>query len=119
MGSRKDFIKKTAIGAGGLALGMSAKSYGNILGSNDRIRVAFMGCGRRVGAYYESLSEPYNTELAYICDVKKSQRDKVVEDLKNTLSFTPEFTYDIREVWDDHEEGAFFNVSLNQCYSPG
>src|SRR5690625_264707 len=119
MGSRKDFIKKTAIGAGGLALGMSAKSYGNILGSNDRIRVAFMGCGRRVGAYYESLSEPYNTELAYICDVKKSQRDKVVEDLKDKLSYTPELTDDIREVLDDQEVDAIFNATPDHWHAPG
>ena len=28
MGSRRDFLKKSMFGAGGLALGLSAKSYG-------------------------------------------------------------------------------------------
>lgn len=119
MGSRKDFIKKTALGAGGLALGISAKSYGRILGANDRINVAFMGCGRRVGAYYESLSEPFNTRLAYICDVKKSQRDKVAEDLKDELSYSPEMTDDIREVLDDPEVDAVFNATPDHWHAPG
>ncbi|WP_372638658.1 Gfo/Idh/MocA family protein, partial [Fodinibius sp.] len=119
MGSRKDFIKKTALGAGGLALGLSAKSYGRVLGANDRIRVAFMGCGRRVGAYYESLSKPYNTELAYICDVKKSQRDRVAEDLKDELSYTPELTDDIREVHEDPEVDAIFNATPDHWHAPG
>ncbi|SHF98858.1 Predicted dehydrogenase [Fodinibius roseus] len=119
MGSRKDFIKKTALGAGGLALGLSAKSYGRVLGANDRIRVAFMGCGRRVGAYYESLSKPYNTELAYICDVKKSQRDRVAEDLKGELSYTPELTDDIREVLEDPEVDAVFNATPDHWHAPG
>ncbi|SMO79981.1 Gfo/Idh/MocA family protein [Fodinibius sediminis] len=119
MGSRRDFIKKTTLGAGGLALGLSAKSYGRVLGANDRIRVAFMGCGRRVGAYYESLEDPYNTELAYICDVKKSQRDKVAEDLKDQLSYTPQMTDDIREVLDDPEVDAIFNATPDHWHAPG
>lgn len=119
MGSRKDFIKKTALGAGGLALGLSAKSYGRILGANDRINVAFMGCGRRVGAYYESLSEPFNTHLAYICDVKESQRNKVAEDLKDELSYTSKLTDDIREVLEDPDVDAIFNATPDHWHAPG
>jgi len=118
MGSRKEFIKKTALGVGGLALGLSAKSYGKILGANDRIRVAFIGCGRRVPAYYESLSDQYNTELAYICDVKKSQRIRVANDLKS-LSYTPQMTDDIREVLDDPEVDAIFNATPDHWHAPG
>lgn len=119
MGTRKDFIKKATFGAGGLALGLSAKSYGRIIGANDRINVAFMGCGRRVGAYYESLSEPFNSHLAYICDVKKSQRDKVAEDLKDELSYTPKLTDDIREVLEDPDVDAIFNATPDHWHVPG
>jgi len=119
MGTRKDFIKKAAFGAGGLALGFSAKSYGRIIGANDRINVVFMGCGRRVGAYYESLSEPYNTQLAYICDVKKSQRDKVAKDLKDVLSYTPKLTDDIRNVYEDPDVDAIFDATPDHWHAPG
>lgn len=119
MESRKDFLKKTALGAGGLALGLSAKSYGNILGANDRIRVAFMGCGRRVPAYYESLADQFNTELAYICDVKKSQRERVANDLKDKISYTPQMTDDIREVLDDSDVDAIFNATPDHWHAPG
>lgn len=119
MGTRRDFIKTTAAGAGGLMLGLSAKSYGRILGSNERIRVAFIGCGRRVGAYYESLTDPYNTELAYICDVKKSQRDKVAGALQSSLSYTPAQTGDIREVLDDPDVDAIFNATPDHWHAPG
>jgi hypothetical protein len=41
METRRNFIKKSAMGVAGLAVGstlnMSAKSYANILGANDRI----------------------------------------------------------------------------------
>lgn len=119
MGTRKDFIKKATFGAGGLALGMSAKSYKRIIGANERINVAFIGCGRRVGAFYESLSEPFNTHLTHICDVKKSQRDKVAEALKDELSYTPKQTDDIREVLEDPDVDAIFNATPDHWHVPG
>lgn len=119
MESRRDFLKKTALGAGGLALGLSAKSYGRVLGANDRIHVAFIGCGRRVGAYYESLSDPYNAELAWICDVKKSQREKVATDLKSKLSYKPKLTEDIRTVLEDKQVDAIFNATPDHWHAPG
>ncbi len=119
MGSRRDFIKKATFGAGGLALGMSAKSYKRIIGANERINVAFIGCGRRVGAFYESISEPFNTHLTHICDVKKSQRDKVAEALKDELSYTPKQTDDIREVLEDPDVDAIFNATPDHWHVPG
>lgn len=119
MGSRKDFLKKSMLGAGGLALGLSAKSYGRVLGANDRIYVAFMGCGRRVDAYYDSLAESFNTELAYICDVKKSQRERVANDLKSDLSYSPKLTDDIREVLENSDVDAIFNATPDHWHVPG
>jgi len=51
MGTRRNFIKKTALGAAGLAMGstlnMSAKSYSRIVGSNDKVRVGILGFSGR------------------------------------------------------------------------
>ena len=50
--NRRNFIKKSALGGLGLAsaasMGMSAQSYNNIIGSNDRLHVAIAGLGRRL-----------------------------------------------------------------------
>ena len=93
---------------GGLALGFPARSFGNIIGANDRVNVAFMGCGRRVGAYYESLNEQYNSRLLYICDVKASQRERVAKDLSERLSYQPEVIEDIQTALDDDQLDAVF-----------
>ncbi|MEO6136676.1 MAG: Gfo/Idh/MocA family oxidoreductase, partial [Ginsengibacter sp.] len=48
--SRRDFIKKTALTTAGVYLGVnafSAKSYRNILGANDRVRVGVVGFSDR------------------------------------------------------------------------
>ena len=57
--SRRDFIKKMGLGSaaltiGGSALGFSAKSYSQIKGANDRIRVAVVGVNSRGKAHISS-----------------------------------------------------------------
>lgn len=116
--NRRDFIKTSALATGGLALGLSAKSYGRVIGANDRLNVVFMGCGRRVPAYYDSIGESYNTQLAYICDVKKSQRDRVFADLKDRLDYTPEGIEDIRTALDDGDVDAVFIATPDHWHAP-
>jgi len=54
MSNRREFIQKSALGTAGLTIGgiaMSAKSYGRIIGANDRVKVGILGfSGRFEGA---------------------------------------------------------------------
>ena len=43
MVTRREFLDTLAVGAAGLAVGSTAKSYGQILGSNDRLNFAVIG----------------------------------------------------------------------------
>lgn len=48
--SRRNFIKKAALGTAAVTVGgmaLSAKSYANIPGSNDKIRVGVLGFSNR------------------------------------------------------------------------
>ena len=45
--SRREFLDTLAVGAAGLAIGSTAKSYGQILGSNDRLNFAVIGLNGR------------------------------------------------------------------------
>ncbi|MBB2147793.1 Gfo/Idh/MocA family protein [Pedobacter gandavensis] len=50
LSSRRKFIKQSAIAAAGTymgTMGLSAKSYGNIIGANDRVRVGVVGFSDR------------------------------------------------------------------------
>ena len=71
--NRRDFIKKTALGAIGATIvsnsanAMTAKSYSKIIGSNDRIHVALQGLGRRYGAYISAIvAKDSNVEISYL-----------------------------------------------------
>ncbi|MEQ6120205.1 Gfo/Idh/MocA family oxidoreductase [Reichenbachiella sp. MALMAid0571] len=83
---RRDFIKKTTMGTAGLAMGMSAKSYANIIGANDRVNVGILGfSGRAQGAlipaFYKS-SDKMNFQITSVCDLWNLRREEGVEVIK-------------------------------------
>ncbi len=123
--NRREFIRNAAVGAAGIAIGgaasgFSAKSYSRIIGANDRLNVALMGCGRRVSAYYNALKDKNNNvDVAYICDVMKKQREKVGKDLNGKVSGKATLVNDIHDVWNDQSVDAIFNAAPDHWHAPG
>jgi predicted dehydrogenase len=90
--SRRDFMKKSVLAAAGTyfgALGFTARSYGNILGSNDRIRVGVIGFSDRFRSsllpaflnHYQEL----NFDIAAVSDIWKLRREEGTSLLKEKL----------------------------------
>ena len=125
MTDRREFIKKVTAGAaaitlGGVGMGFSSKDYSKIIGANDRINIAFIGCGRRVPAYYDGVTDKKNNiDLLYICDVMKSQREKTAKILVGRLNIAPTLTSDIRKVLEDSKVDAIFNATPDHWHAPG
>src|ERR1700744_2873241 len=76
MEKRRDFIKKAAIASAGVivgnklfATGMSAKSYRNIIGANERIHLAIIGVNGRGTSMAGTFAQQKNAAISYICDV--------------------------------------------------
>ena len=78
--TRRKFIKQSiGLGAAGSALlarPMSAAAYSRVLGSNDRIRVALVGCGGMGRGDLRDFLKVKNVECAALCDVDESQIGK-------------------------------------------
>lgn len=125
MTTRRKFIKKTALGGLGIAFAnsafaMSAKSYRNILGSNERLNIAIAGLGRRMGAYIEPIaSKDSNVKLVYLCDVMESQRLKGLKEFSSQIDYTPKLENDIRKVLDDSDVDVLFNATPDHWHAPG
>lgn len=121
--SRRDFAKRTALATTGLMAGgavTSAKSYKRILGANDRIHVAIIGLGRRLGAYPEAISKKENNvELLYLCDVKSSQLDNAVKEFSDKIDYKPNLEKDLRKVFEDKKLDAIFNATPDHWHTPG
>lgn len=81
--SRRDFIKKSTMAGAGVYLGslaFSAKSYGNIIGANDRVRVGVVGFSdRHRGAHLPSFLQLYkelNFDMVAVSDIWKRRREE-------------------------------------------
>ncbi|HBK40977.1 MAG TPA: dehydrogenase, partial [Porphyromonadaceae bacterium] len=124
MESRRGFIKKSALGVAGIALGstmdMSAKSYAGIIGANDRLNVAIIGLGRRLSAFYEPIAlKGANVQLLYLCDVMEKQRTRAMQNFSKHISYQPKSENDIRRVLDDKKVDAVFNATPDHWHTPG
>lgn len=124
--SRRDFLKTTAIGAAGLmmpGMGMSAKSYASILGANDRINVAIVGLGRRVGAYIGPIADPKsNVKLLYLCDVMQSQMENAKERFmhpNNKIDYSIKLEENFFKVIEDPRVDAIINATPDHWHAPG
>ena len=101
MTKRREFIKKSALGTAGIAIGgagFSSKTYDSIIGANDRINVAVIGTRSRGGAHIRSfcaLKDTKNVWVTTLCDVDEQffkERAKLVID---TYGITPKNEWDI------------------------
>lgn len=53
--TRRTFLDTLAVGTAGLAINATARSYGQIVGSNDRINFAVIGLNGRASAHLSSI----------------------------------------------------------------
>jgi predicted dehydrogenase len=112
MENRRDFIKKTAIGTAGVSVGMtafSAKSYGRILGANDRINVSVIGLRGRGKDLMNSFTELYDDGVFVktVCDVDTQYFDPSVKRVaENQEGNKPGTSQDMRRVFEDAEIDA-------------
>lgn len=81
--SRRDFIKDSAKASAGIyigALGFSAKSYGNIIGANDRVRVGVVGFSdRHKSSHMPCFMNHYkelNFDVVAVSDIWKQRREE-------------------------------------------
>jgi len=84
--SRRSFIGTSATGLVGISPGLSAKSYGRIIGSNDRINIAFLGTGARGHGHRRMVQgsmKDRNLDVLAVCDIWKQNREKAAADCRD------------------------------------
>ena len=76
--SRRNFLKTAALGTAGLA--MSARSYGRIMGANDRVRVGVVGFSNRARGSlipaFQGHAKEMNFEIVAVSDLWNRRRDE-------------------------------------------
>jgi predicted dehydrogenase len=88
---RRTFLQQ----AGGvmLAAGMSAKSYGRVLGANDRIRLGQLGCGDRSEGHVHMValaSKQMPVETVAVCDIWSLAREHRAAQVRRAFNLEPQ-----------------------------
>ena len=87
--NRREFIHKTAIATS--AAGLASASYDRILGANERINVAFLGCGR-MGRHNVSVQKRINDiNIAALCDVYEPNLNEAAKMVDSSVKTTKDF----------------------------
>jgi predicted dehydrogenase len=81
--SRRQFAKRLAVSTAGMAalgstMGMSAKSYARIIGSNERLKMGVVGCGSMANSHMRALLEMKqsdNVDIVSVCDIYTKRLD--------------------------------------------
>jgi predicted dehydrogenase len=98
--TRRDFLKTAALGAA--ALSIDARSWGQVAGSNNDIRVAQIGFRSQGAGHIGTLSKMKGVRLVALCDVDKNVLDKKAQELGGGIQ-----TYtDIRKLLENKDIDA-------------
>lgn len=97
--TRREFLDALAVGAAGLAVSTTAKSYGQILGSNDRLNFAVIGLNGRAYAHLSSLKANRNAaRISHVCDVDRNILKKFTDATQREMGEAPATDTDFRNI---------------------
>ncbi len=123
MENRRTFIKKTALSTAGVSVGltaMSAKSYGRILGANDRVTLGVIGLrgrGKDLTGAFSGMSDK-GVYIKTVCDVDTQFFEPVRELVaENQDGKKPDSVQDMRKVLDDSKIDAVVIATPNHWHS--
>jgi predicted dehydrogenase len=99
MVTRREFLDTLAVGAAGVALTSTAKSYGQIMGSNERLNFAVIGLNSRAYAHLSGLKANQQTShVAAVCDVESTILAKFAAATEKQLGYAPATEKDFRKI---------------------
>ena len=77
--NRREFLKNGGAALAATAVALNAKSYAQVIGANDRIRVGIVGCGDRMKGgdlpAFQQNAADLNFKIVAVSDIWKMRRD--------------------------------------------
>ena len=117
--TRREFIDTLATGTAGLAIASTAKSYGQILGSNDRLNFAVIGLHSRAYAHLSALkANKASARIAYVCDVDTNTMKKFAAETEKEMGEAPKTDQDFRNILRDKEIDAITIATPDHWHAP-
>jgi len=117
--TRREFLDTLAVGAAGLAVASTAKSYGQILGSNNRLNFAVIGVRSRAYAHLSALkANKKDARIAYVCDVDSNTLKKFAADTEKEMGEAPATEKDFRHILQQKDVDAITIAAPDHWHTP-
>ena len=116
--TRRQFVRTTAA-VGGAALIAPRSVRANVLGANDRVRVAVVGVNGRGSGHIQGWLGEENVEIAYLVDPDEKVLHSKLGSVEARVDgkYTPRGVADIREVLEDKTVDAISIATPNHWHS--
>jgi predicted dehydrogenase len=119
MVTRREFLDALALGTAGLAVGTTAKSYSQILGSNDRVNFAVIGLNGRAYAHLASLkANKQAARISHVCDVDTTILKKFADHTQQEMDETPVSEKDFRRILEVKNVDAITIATPEHWHTP-
>lgn len=119
MVTRREFLDAMAVGAAGLAVASTAKSYGQILGSNDRLNFAVIGLNGRGYAHLASLkANRGSARITHVCDVDSGILAKFADRTQREMGEAPATEKDFRKILERKDIDAISIATPDHWHAP-
>src|SRR5277367_3576458 len=119
MVTRREFLDTLAVGAAGLAVSSTAKSYAQIMGANDRLNFAVIGLNSRAYAHLSSLkANQASARISHVCDVESNILAKFAQSAQQELGYAPVSEKDFRKVLELKDIDAITIATPDHWHTP-
>ncbi|MEX1232612.1 MAG: Gfo/Idh/MocA family oxidoreductase [Planctomycetaceae bacterium] len=115
--TRRQFLQSSLAASGAMLALNHRPSFGNVLGANDRVRVAIAGLNGRGRAHMSELAKMKDVEIAYLIDPDERTYAQAVKYVKDIAGNTPQTGKDIRTALDDKNIDAITVATPNHWHS--
>jgi predicted dehydrogenase len=119
MMTRRKFIDSIAVGAASLAVTSTAKSYSQIVGSNERLNFAIAGLNSRGYAHLAGLqANKTAARISHVCDVDGGILRKFAETTQRTMGQAATSEKDFRRILEQKDVDAITIATPDHWHAP-
>ena len=117
--TRREFIDGLTVSAASLAVASTAKSYSQIVGSNERLNFAVIGLNGRAYAHLSSLKANKATaRVTHVCDVDANILSKFAEATQKEMGESASTEKDFRKILERKDVDAITIASPDHWHTP-